>query len=161
LERLIELSTAANKSDEVKKYQAERAKYPDGAARQPNPRVPGHPRKEGTDAWTTVNTKSLLGGALLGQKKYADAEPLLLAGYEGMKQRYATSRQALERQPYVNRNADAPGRADAPTLAAQEQRLAEALERLVQLYDAWHKNDDAANSPADHRAWLTRPSPRR
>jgi hypothetical protein len=31
--------------------------------------------------WTSV-----LGAALLGQKKYADAEPLLLQGYEGMKQ---------------------------------------------------------------------------
>jgi hypothetical protein len=30
---------------------------------------------------------SLLGGALLGQKKDAEAEPLLLKGYEGMKQR--------------------------------------------------------------------------
>jgi hypothetical protein len=28
--------------------------------------------------------------ALLGQKKYADAEPLLLAGYEAMKQRAKT-----------------------------------------------------------------------
>ena len=34
-------------------------------------------------------TKSLLGGSLLGQKNYADAEPLLLAGYEGMKEREA------------------------------------------------------------------------
>ena len=39
------------------------------------------------DLWTTFNTQSLLGGALLGQKKYAEAEALLLAGYEGMKQR--------------------------------------------------------------------------
>jgi tetratricopeptide (TPR) repeat protein len=39
------------------------------------------------DAWTTFNTISTLGGALLGQKKYADAEPLLLKGYEGMKKR--------------------------------------------------------------------------
>src|SRR5262249_27677068 len=30
------------------------------------------------EAWTTFNTQSLLGGALLGQKKYAEAEPLLL-----------------------------------------------------------------------------------
>jgi len=29
----------------------------------------------------------MLGGSLLGQKKYAEAEPLLLSGYEGMKQR--------------------------------------------------------------------------
>ena len=42
------------------------------------------------DAWTTFNTKSMLGGALLGQKKYAESEPLLLAGYEGLKQRETT-----------------------------------------------------------------------
>src|SRR5207249_1243687 len=41
------------------------------------------------DSWGTFITKSLLGGALLGQKRYADAEPLLLAGYEGMKERAA------------------------------------------------------------------------
>ena len=35
------------------------------------------------DVWPTFNTQSLLGGALLGQKKYADAEPLLLAGLRG------------------------------------------------------------------------------
>ena len=64
------------------------------------------------DDWMTFDTKSMLGGALLGQKKYADAEPLLLKGYEGMKQREATI--------------PAPGKI----------RLAEALARLVQLYDA-------------------------
>ncbi len=29
----------------------------------------------------------MLGGCLLGQKKYAEAEPLLVAGYEGSMQR--------------------------------------------------------------------------
>ncbi len=66
--------------------------------------------------WTTFHTKSLLGGSLLGQKKYAAAEPLLLAGYEGMKQRE-------DQLPKV--------------------RLAEALERLVKLYDATGKKDKA------------------
>ncbi|HMP70559.1 MAG TPA: tetratricopeptide repeat protein [Pirellulaceae bacterium] len=37
--------------------------------------------------WTTCETQSMLGGALLGQAKYAEAEPLLLKGYEGMKAR--------------------------------------------------------------------------
>jgi hypothetical protein len=46
-------------------------------------------QKEPED-WRTFNTKSLLGGALLGQKKYAEAEPQLLSGYEGMKQREKT-----------------------------------------------------------------------
>jgi eukaryotic-like serine/threonine-protein kinase len=32
----------------------------------------------------------MLGGALLGQKKYAAAEPLLLKGYEDMKNREKT-----------------------------------------------------------------------
>src|SRR5262249_20158526 len=41
--------------------------------------------KQEPDAWMTPNTQSLLGGALLGQKKYADAEPLLVKGYDGMK----------------------------------------------------------------------------
>ena len=49
---------------------------------------------------------------MLGQKKYKDAEPLLKEGYEGMKQREKSMPpQALP-------------------------RLAEALERLVQLYTA-------------------------
>jgi tetratricopeptide (TPR) repeat protein len=39
------------------------------------------------ELWTTFNTMSLLGLSLLGQKNYADAEPLLLKGYEEMKQR--------------------------------------------------------------------------
>src|SRR5262249_2713218 len=34
------------------------------------------------DEWTTFNTRSLLGGSLLGQKKYAEAEPLIISGYE-------------------------------------------------------------------------------
>jgi hypothetical protein len=41
-------------------------------------------------SWLTFNTQSLLGGALLGQKKYAEAEPLLVKGYEGLKTREKT-----------------------------------------------------------------------
>jgi serine/threonine protein kinase/tetratricopeptide (TPR) repeat protein len=70
------------------------------------------------DDWTTFNTQSLLGGALLGQQKYAAAEPLLLAGYEGMKKREKTI-----------------------PLDAQA-RLAEAADRLVALYTATNKSDD-------------------
>ena len=71
------------------------------------------------DDWRTFTTKSLLGGSLLGQKKYAEAEPLLLAGYEGMKQRE-------EKIP--------------PTC---KFRLTQAIERLVQLYEATGKKDKA------------------
>ena len=72
------------------------------------------------DDWSTFNTRSQLGGSLLGQKKFADAEPLILAGYEGMKAREA--------------KIPAPGK----------PRLTEAAERVVQLYEAWGKTDQAA-----------------
>ena len=65
---------------------------------------------------------SLLGASLSGQKKYADAEPFLLQGYEGLQQRQASM------PPYFN----------AP------RRITESLERLVQLYDAWGKPAQAA-----------------
>ena len=42
------------------------------------------------DVWFTFNSKSLLAGELLGRKKYAEAQLLLLAGYERMKQRAKT-----------------------------------------------------------------------
>jgi hypothetical protein len=71
------------------------------------------------DSWTTDYTRSMLGKALLGQKKYAEAEPLLLRGYEGLKQR------------------------EARIPPAAKVRLTEALERLVELYDAWEKKDKA------------------
>jgi tetratricopeptide (TPR) repeat protein len=78
-------------------------------------------RQEKTpDAWTTFNTQSLLGGTLAGQKKYADAEPLLLTGYEGMK-------------------------AHAKTIPPQgKPRLPEAALRLVQLYQALDRKNEAA-----------------
>jgi tetratricopeptide (TPR) repeat protein len=75
--------------------------------------------KQQPDAWTTFNTQSMLGEALLGQKQYADAEPLLLKGYEGMKAR--------------EKAIPPPG---AP-------RLPEALDRLIKLYTATNKPDEA------------------
>jgi serine/threonine protein kinase/Flp pilus assembly protein TadD len=66
--------------------------------------------------WLVFSSKSLLGAALAGQMKYVEAEPLLLDGYEGMKQRAK----------------------DVPPV-----RLAEAGKRLVELYDAWGKKEKA------------------
>jgi tetratricopeptide (TPR) repeat protein len=40
--------------------------------------------------WGTFASRSILGGARLGQKKYAEAELLLVPAYEGLKQREAT-----------------------------------------------------------------------
>jgi len=76
--------------------------------------------KKDPDGWSTFNTRSKLGAALLGQKKYTEAEPLLLQGYHGMKQR----------------SAKIPPQGKA--------RLVEALEYLVQMYEAIGKKDEAA-----------------
>jgi hypothetical protein len=38
------------------------------------------------DDWRMFSAQSFLGASLLGQKKYAEAEPLLLSGYEGLNQ---------------------------------------------------------------------------
>jgi serine/threonine protein kinase/tetratricopeptide (TPR) repeat protein len=74
-------------------------------------------RKE-PDDWRTFNTQSVLGGALLGQKKFAEAEPLLLKGYEGMKQRQKSI------PPQAN------------------TRIPEALDRLIDLYTATNRPDE-------------------
>jgi tetratricopeptide (TPR) repeat protein len=45
--------------------------------------------KEMPDHWSRFHAMSLVGGALLGQKRYAEAEPYLVQGYAGMQQREA------------------------------------------------------------------------
>src|SRR5262249_34419939 len=76
--------------------------------------------------WSAAfDAQSLLGGSLLGQKKYAEAEPLLLKGYEGMKQRERT----------------------APWEPLDKRRLAEALDRLIDLYTATNRPDEVKKWP--------------
>ncbi|MEZ6018035.1 MAG: tetratricopeptide repeat protein [Planctomycetota bacterium] len=52
------------------------------------------------DAWTSWNSRVLLGAALLGQGRRDEAEPLLLAGYRGLIERESSipsrSRQAID-----------------------------------------------------------------
>jgi tetratricopeptide (TPR) repeat protein len=70
--------------------------------------------------WSRFNSMSLLGGALQGQRRYAEAEPLIVQGYEGLKAREGT----------------------IPPLA--RPRLPEAAERVVRLYEAWGQPEQAA-----------------
>jgi hypothetical protein len=77
-------------------------------------------RKQQPDDWQRYRAESLLGASLAGQKKYAEAEPLLLAGYQGM-----TARKDKIAVP-------------------DRYHLDRAHEWLVQLYTAWGKPDKAA-----------------
>ncbi len=70
--------------------------------------------------WQVANVKSLLGGVLLGEKHFDAAEPLLQAGYDGLKQDE-----------------------DAIPLSGRGN-IAEALQRLIALADATGKKDEAA-----------------
>jgi hypothetical protein len=73
-----------------------------------------------THTWVRYNCQSLLGACLVRQKKYTEAEPLLLSGYNGMLQREAT------------------------IPAADKLKLKQAGEWIVQLYQDWRKPDKAA-----------------
>lgn len=75
--------------------------------------------KNSPDAWTTFNSMSMLGGALLGQGKTKEAETLLTAGHEGLIAREKT----------------------IPPLG--KDRVKESLERLVKLYTKLDKPDEA------------------
>ena len=77
-------------------------------------------RKNQPDDWQRFRAESLLGAALAGQKKYAEAEPLLLSAYQGM-----TARKA---------------RIDVP----DRYHLDRAHEWLVELYQASGRPGEAA-----------------
>jgi eukaryotic-like serine/threonine-protein kinase len=71
------------------------------------------------DDWRRFNALSMLGEALLGQQKFAEAEPKVIEGYQGLK----------TREPRIP--------------ATRPNRLAEAATRIVKLYEAWGKLDKA------------------
>lgn len=66
----------------------------------------------GADIWTTYSTKALLGQTLVGLKRYSDAEPLLLAGYDGMERHEAIIPKTVQSQ------------------------LPETLDRMIEMYTA-------------------------
>jgi eukaryotic-like serine/threonine-protein kinase len=76
--------------------------------------------KTAPDSWGRFYMESLIGAALVGQKKYAEAEPLLVSGYEGIQQR------ETKLQPDT------------------KKYLAETGERVVKLYETWDKPEKAA-----------------
>jgi tetratricopeptide (TPR) repeat protein len=90
--------------------------------------------KLGRDTWKTFDVSSMLGAALLGQKKLEDARPLLLDGYLGMQ-----------------RHDDKVPR----------KRLFDAADRLVELYIALDNQDEVAKWQAERAKYAEKgPSPR-
>src|SRR5262249_40629925 len=81
------------------------------------------------DNWLTFNARSVLGACLLGQKKFADAETLLLSGFEGMKRRE-------EKIP-----------------ASGQACLKKALQRLVRLYEKTDRANQAEKWKTELTEW--------
>lgn len=71
------------------------------------------------ESWEKYNCQSMLGASLDAQKKYTEAEPLLLSGYAGL----------IDRQAAIPQD---------------QQVLSEAGERVVRLYENWEKPEKAA-----------------
>lgn len=76
--------------------------------------------KKQPDDWERFRAESLLGASLAGEKKYAEAEPLLLDGYQGMLARKQRTR------------------------VANWYHMFRAREWLAQLYQSWGKPEQAA-----------------
>ncbi len=75
-------------------------------------------------SWRRFFVQSVLGRSLAGQKKFAEAEPLLISGYEGMLQRQAGV-------PPLN-----PRR--------EREKMQRAGPWIVEMYQAWGKPEKAA-----------------
>ena len=73
-----------------------------------------------SDLWVRFHTMSLLGSALLGRAQYVEAESYLIDGYQGLKA------------------------SDAKIPASRKKDVAAAAARIAQLYEAWGRDDKAA-----------------
>ena len=72
------------------------------------------------DDWARYDALGMLGESLLGERRYSEAEPAIVFGYEGM----------------------AAHGEQVP--ASERPRLREAAERVVRLYEEWGKPEEAA-----------------
>ena len=77
-------------------------------------------KESAPDNWRTAATKSMLGESLAGQEKFEQAEPMLLDSHDKLVQ----------------------GRATMPPWE-QPRQVSQAVRRLVEMYTAWGKTEDA------------------
>ncbi len=78
--------------------------------------------------WLTASARSCLGGSLLSQARFAEAEPLIIEGFSGL-----------------SRAKETPPKPD--------DRLREACERAVRLYESWDKAEPGKGHDAKAAEW--------
>jgi serine/threonine protein kinase len=86
--------------------------------------------------WFTAHNESLLGGCLLEQRQYPQAEPFLLSGYKGLLM-------AAGMPPVTDHWPIRPDEGLHESPGAPPERIRQALERIISLYEAWGKPDQA------------------
>jgi tetratricopeptide (TPR) repeat protein len=84
------------------------------------------------DKWQRFETQSLLGAALVGQAKFADAEPLLLEAYAGLKDR------------------------ESSITKFNRVIIVEAADRLVDLYEATNNAEELQKWQAERETMQRR-----
>jgi serine/threonine protein kinase len=87
------------------------------------------------NAWYTHYTRAMLGATLVGKRKFEEAEPLLVSGYEGMRERESSIRE-------------------------RTKVLAELMQNLVQLFESTSRPEKAAEW-RDKLAMVQSAGPRR
>jgi eukaryotic-like serine/threonine-protein kinase len=95
--------------------------------------------------WFTADTESMLGVCLAAQRQYEKAEPLLLNGYKGLREA-AGAPPVTDSWPirWMGSLHASPG--------APPERIRQALDRIIELYEAWGKPDKAAEWRAKRSA---------
>jgi tetratricopeptide (TPR) repeat protein len=93
-------------------------------------------RQKRPDDWRRFHTESLLGASLAAQKKFAEAEPLLLGGCQGILAR--RDRMALPDRDFLDR----------------------VLDQVIEFYNAWGKPEQAAVWRAKKQSVDTTPTAR-
>jgi hypothetical protein len=87
------------------------------------------------NAWYTHYTRAMLGATLVGKRKFDEAEPLLISGYEGMRERENSIRE-------------------------RTKVLTETMQNFVQLFEATSRLEQAAEWK-DKLAMVQSAGPRR
>jgi hypothetical protein len=87
------------------------------------------------DSWRTHHARLLLGVALLGQKKFADAEPQLALGYEALREREAQ----IPRESGASLNQAVQWAVELYEASGQADKAAEWRVRLTERADQLEK----------------------
>ncbi len=107
----------------------------------------GHSLRTMPNHWVTFNTMSLLGEALMRQHEYASAEPLLLDGYHGLVKRKNLI------PPFFRLTERGGTSWIGIDVSNSKTRVAEAIERLIQLYEAWNEKQPDAGFDSKAAQW--------